>query len=273
MDSKNKISISFRNQDHQDSKHEVVRTQKEQAAAVEKPKEEEQSTTPVYKLPHKKNRASNTPVRPLITTALTALFVSLGLGFLLLRMFVSLTDQNATGNETVPVTGPSEANTESAGEQSNEEGAITGMPDGTPQTFDSYIVQAGAFSTESKAKEWQSRLTAQLIPSVIWNRDGQYFLFVGSSESKQGAELIAARLAEKSIETYVKPFSVKTEKEIPSDLKTPIEAHAMGDVSESERQQMMEEVGTNTSLGQALNDWESQDDTNINWLRVTKSLE
>jgi stage II sporulation protein B len=273
MDSKNKISISFRDQDQQDSKHEVVRTQKEQAAAVEKHNEEEQSTTPVYKLPHKKKRASDTPVRPLITTALTALFVSLGLGFLLLRMFVSLTDQTATGNETVPVTGSSETNTEATGEQSNEEGAVTELPDGTPQTFDSYIVQAGAFSTDGKAKEWQSRLTAQVIPSVIWNRDGQYFLFVGSAASKQEAEMIADRLAEKSIDTYVKPFSVKTQKEIPSDLKTPIESHAMGEVSESVRQQVMEDVGADTSLGQALNEWESQDDANINWLRVTQALE
>ncbi|SFJ16194.1 stage II sporulation protein B [Halobacillus dabanensis] len=273
MDSKNKISISFRDQDHQNTKHEVVRTQKEQAAAVEKHKEDEQSTTPVYKLPHKKKRVSNAPVRPLITTALTALFVSLGIGFLLLRMFVSLTDQTATGNETVPVTGSSETNTESAVEGSNEEGSTTQLPDGTPQTFDSYIVQAGAFSTEGKAKEWQSRLTAQLIPSVIWKRDGQYFLFVGSAASKQEAEMISDRLAEESIDTYVKPFSVKTQKEIPSGLKTPIETHAMGDLSEGKRQEVMEEVGADTSLGQALSEWESQDDTNINWLRVTQSLE
>ncbi|RDY66066.1 hypothetical protein DXT76_21270 [Halobacillus trueperi] len=270
MDSKNKISISFRNEHQQETKNEVVRTQKEQAAAVEEDKEDERPATRVYHIPFKKKRFSSTPVRPLITTALTALFVSLGLGFLLLRMFVSLTDSSTTGTETIPASG--EANTDTEVVASEEE-PMSELPSGPTQTFDTYIVQAGAFSTEGKANEWQSKLTALLIPSVVWQRDGQYYLFVGSAPNKQEADQIADRLAGKSIETYVKPFVVTIEKEIPQELVTPIETHEMKDLSENERKKLMDEVGENTFLGQALNEWESQDDTNINWLKVAQSLE
>ncbi|WP_394217922.1 SPOR domain-containing protein [Halobacillus trueperi] len=270
MDSKNKISISFRNEHQQETKNEVVRTQKEQAAAVEEDKEDERPATRVYHIPFKKKRFSSTSVRPLITTALTALFVSLGLGFLLLRMFVSLTDSSATGTETVPASG--EANTDTEVVTSQDEPAAE-LPAGPAQTFDTYIVQAGAFSTEGKANEWQSKLTALLVPSLVWQRDGQYFLFVGSAPNKQEADQIADRLAGKSIETYVKPFVVTIDKEIPQVLATSIETHEMGDLTENERKKLMDEVGENTSLGQALNEWESQDDTNINWLKVTQSLE
>ncbi|MGR9049199.1 SPOR domain-containing protein [Halobacillus faecis] len=270
MDSKNKISISFRNEHQQETKHEVVRTQKEHAAAIEEDKEDERPATRVYHIPFKKKRFSSTPVRPLITTALTALFVSLALGFLLLRMFVSLTDSSEAGTETIPASG--EANTDTEVVTSKEEPTAE-LPAGPAQTFDTYIVQAGAFSTEGKANEWQSKLTALLVPSLVWQRDGQYFLFVGSAPNKQEADQIADRLAGKSIETYVKPFVVTIDKEIPQALITAIETHEMGGLSEAERKKLMGEVGKNTSLGQALSEWESQDDTNINWLKVAQSLE
>ncbi|MEC3882643.1 SPOR domain-containing protein [Halobacillus sp. HZG1] len=270
MDSKNKISISFRNEHQQETKNEVVRTQKEQAAAVEEDKEDERPATRVYHIPFKKKRFSQTPVRPLITTALTALFVSLGLGFLLLRMFVSLTDSSTTGSEAVPASGEANPNTEVV---TSQQEAVSELPSGPTQTFETYIVQAGAFSTEGKADEWQSKLTALLVPSMVWQRDGQYFLFVGSAPNKQEADQIAGRLAGKSIDTYVKPFVVTIDKEIPTELTTAIETHEMTGLSEKERKKLMDEVGESTLLGQALKEWESQDDTNINWLKVAQSLE
>lgn len=275
MDSKKKISISFRNEQQQEPKGEVVRTQREQAAATEdNKKEEHHPVTPVYHLPHKnkKTKHNRTPMRPIITTALTALFVSLALGFLLLRMFVSLTEQTATGNDSTPVTSSATSET-GAVKDGNGPALSSDLPSGATQTFDTFIVQAGAFSTEGKAKEWQSKLTASLVPSVIWNRDGQYFLFVGTGATKQEAEQIGAELAQKSVETYVKPFVVTTDKELPSDFMTALHEHKLGEMSVGDRQGLIEKVGPETALGQALTDWESQDDSNINWLKVAKSLE
>ncbi|CDQ18181.1 stage II sporulation protein B [Halobacillus karajensis] len=270
MDSKNKISISFRNEDQQETKNEVVRTQKEQAAAVEEDKKGDRHETRVYQIPLKKMKRFSSPVRPFLATALTALIISLGLGFLLLRMFVSLTDQTDASSQTSQVTGDP-VNSEATASNNDEQG--TELPSGTPQTLDSYIVQAGAFSTEGKAKEWRSKLTALLVPSVIWQRDGQYFLFVGSANSKKEANVIADRLAEKSIETYVKPFAVTIEKEVPEELITSLQSHELGKLSENERQGFIEKVGNDTTLGKVLTDWESQDDSNINWLKVAQSLE
>ncbi|WP_281975918.1 SPOR domain-containing protein [Halobacillus litoralis] len=268
MDSKKKISISFRNEHQKDSKREVVRTQSEQAAAAEEKKDEQRPSTPVYQLPLKKKKKHFSSFKPLIATSLTALFVSLGLGFLLLRMFVSLTDDTSMGsqaNDTMPVTSP--------GEQQTAENSADSLPEGALQTFNAYIVQAGAFSTETKALEWKSRLTAQSVSSVVWERDGQFYLYVGSGATKQEADLIASELAAESIETYVKPWVVNVEKQVPDKVYQHLDAHSLGDFSESDRQKVMEEIGKNTPLAQALSEWEAQDDTNVNWLKVAKSLE
>ncbi|WP_226583384.1 SPOR domain-containing protein [Halobacillus litoralis] len=264
MDSKKKISISFRNE--QEPKREVVRTQSEQAAVVEEDKEE-RPVTPVYQLPFKKAKRIS-GFKPLLTTAVTALIISLGLGFVLLRMFVSLTEQTSSANDTLPV-----IQTQQAADSSDEQTAEAPLASGPNQVFDTYIVQAGAFSTEGKAKEWQSRLTAQSIPSVVWNRDGQYFLFVGSSSSKQEAEYIAEQMKAQSIETYVKPWVVNVDKQVPVVLQENLKGDSLGSVTEADREKIVAEIGKDNELGQALATWESQDDTNINWLKVTKALE
>ncbi|MYL37319.1 SPOR domain-containing protein [Halobacillus litoralis] len=266
MDSKKKISISFRPEDG--SKNEVVRTQKEQAAAVDQDKEKEKRTTPVYPLPVKKKWRLPGSYRPILATAVIALLLSLGLGFVLLRMFVSLTDVTTAGTEVLPAAEAPAGQVQEAGEASENQ-----LPDSAAASLDTYIVQAGAFSTEGKAGEWQSRLNAQSISSVVWKRDGQYFLFVGSASSKQEAAYIAEEMKSKSIETYVKPWVVTIEKELPPLLQEGMKNHTLGSLTESERKEIAKASGEDSSLGQALVNWESQDENNLNWLKVAKSLE
>ncbi|WP_281658288.1 SPOR domain-containing protein [Halobacillus sp. Cin3] len=266
MDSKKKISISFRPENG--SKNEVVRTQNEQAAAVDQDKEKDKRATPVYPLPVKKKWRIPGSYRPVLATAVIALLLSLGIGFVLLRMFVSLTDVTTAGTETLP---SPEA---PAGQvQGAEEGAENQLPASAAATLDTYIVQAGAFSTEGKAGEWQSRLNAQSISSVIWKRDGQYFLFVGSASSKQEAAYMAEEMKSKSIETYVKPWVVTIEKELPPALQEGMKTHTLGSINESQRKEIAKAAGEDSALGQALVNWESQDENNLNWLKVAKSLE
>ncbi|WJE14533.1 SPOR domain-containing protein [Halobacillus sp. ACCC02827] len=266
MDSKKKISISFRNDENNEWKKEVVRTQVEQAAAVKEEEDNSGERTTVYHLPAKKKLFSF-PVRHIAATLLVALVVSLGIGFVLLRVFVSLTES-----------GPSEAG---AGQAANGPGpAVEVAGDKQPDaasggggTFEAYIVQAGAFSTEGKAEEWKSRLNAIHVPSVIWERDGQFFLFVGSAATKADADAIAAKLSEKSVDTYVKPFVVQTDKPVPEELEADLRNHTLNELTESERSGLLDNSEKGSPLKEALQGWESQDDADVNWLKVARALE
>ncbi|TGB04166.1 SPOR domain-containing protein [Halobacillus salinus] len=272
MDSKNKISISFR--DKAKNEDPFKRGKEEQAASAE-PESENDWDRPkkpkVYTLPIKKKARGRSPIKSIMISSITALLISFGLGFMLLRMFVSLTDETAEGQgqSAVPAT-----------EQTQGSEAVTV---GT-SSLEGYVVQAGVFSTEDKANEWKMKLTASSVSSIIWQRDGQYYLFVGSASTESGAEQIAADLDTRDIETYVKPWTILTEEtslkgaeaEIAGEMGEYIQQHSLDQLSEERKQEYiatLQKEDPESPFLSAFQSWETSDRQSMNWLFTAKAME
>ncbi|MCA0969932.1 SPOR domain-containing protein [Halobacillus litoralis] len=272
MNSKNKISISFR--DKVKNQEGPFRQAKDEQAASAEPEsgdDERYHKPKIYSLPvKKKNRRSRSLVKPILISSISALVISLGLGFVLLRMFVSITDDTAVGQA---------GNASPAATQDTAGSATIGT-----STVEGYVVQAGVFSTEEKANEWKMKLTASAFSSVVWQRDGQYYLFVGSGSSEAEAEQVADQLKSGGFDTYVKPWTVLTEKteleaaeaEVADQMSQYVDQHSFTSFSEEGRQQYivaLEKSSPDSPFLEAFRNWESSDRQHLNWLRAAKAME
>ncbi|MBA2173448.1 SPOR domain-containing protein [Halobacillus locisalis] len=272
MSSKNKISISFR-ENQRNTNQTVKRAKDEQAASAEPDDDKEWTEKPkVYSLPVPKKKRRPSAIKPILVSTATALLISFGLGFLLLRMFVSLTDETTNGSESMPVPATSTGS-------STEETATIGT-----STLDGYVIQAGVFSTEEKATEWKMKLTASAVSSAIWERDGQYYLFVGSAGSEAEANEIADDLSARDVETYVKPWTVLSERtsiegveaEIAEQVGDYVEDHKMNELTEEQRQAYLltlEDKAPDSPLLDLFKNWESSDKQQLNWIHASKAFE
>jgi|GEM_PF-6112578 len=276
MESNKKITISFRNENEKVPENEIIQAKEEVAASDPRPNKIEE--IPVleirkpHQLPTKKKRYEKNSVKYLVIAASSALLLSLGLGFLLLRMFVSLTDETTAGKEMMPASVPSE-------EAVTEQVAAV-----NPNAVEAYLVQAGVFTTEEKALQLKSKLTALSVSSMVWERDHQFYLFAGSAQTETEASQIAAELSARSIETYVKPWSVlKGEGSFKGEeAKTfefmidHLENFSIDQLSDADRQKLLstlEKQEPNSPLISPLQEWEQRDDYHLNWLKVAYSLE
>ena len=141
----------------------------------------------------------------LVMAGLSAVFVGIILGFVMLRLFSGLEAQQTPNSEATPastsVTG-NQATTNSKPAASVQK-QMYSLP-----TMKAFVVQAGIFSTKDKATAWQSDLAAEGITSYIWERENQFYLFAGVAPSKQEGEKIATYLKAQGFDTFVKDWSV-----------------------------------------------------------------
>ncbi|MYL53357.1 hypothetical protein GLW08_08400 [Pontibacillus yanchengensis] len=142
----------------------------------------------------------------LVMAGMSAVFVGIILGFVMLRLFSGLEAQQSPGSEASPA---------STSVQSNNQTTNNSKPASSGQkqmysfpTMKAFVVQAGIFSTKNKATTWQSDLSTKGITSYIWERDKQFYLFAGVAPSKEEGEKIATYLKAQGFDTFVKDWSV-----------------------------------------------------------------
>ncbi|MGP4074551.1 SPOR domain-containing protein [Halobacillus sp. K22] len=277
MESNKKITISFRNENKKVPENEIIQAKEETAASDPHPNKIEEIPVLEIRKPHqspiKKKKYEKSSVKYLVIAASSALLLSLGLGFLLLRMFVGLTDETTAGKEMIPTTVP-------AGEEavSEQESVVN------PNTVEAYFVQAGVFTTEEKALQWKSKLTALSVSSMVWERDHQFYLFAGSAQTESEASQIAAELSARNVETYVKPWAVLKgegsfsgeEAETFEFMIDHLENFSIDQLSDTDRQGLvntLKEQDQDSLLISPLQEWEKADAYHLNWLKVAYSLE
>ncbi|MFD2926114.1 SPOR domain-containing protein [Halobacillus naozhouensis] len=277
MSRNNKISISLRKKEDPISQ-EIVQAKKEQAASTNAKDSYdywgESTQMHVHEMPHKGKKPSSPSFMKNIGLSIaTALVISLALGFLLLRMFVSVTD------EASPTSGAANADMK----------AVQSTPSATvPVDFpglDKLIVQAGVFSSEAKANEWKADLTEQSLPSVIWERESQYYLLAGSGANQAEVELIAAELSAGDIPTYIKTWSVsagnvevsEAQSSVVNTIIQHLEGKSLADVPVKERKQLLktwqETEHADGNFTNAIKKWANEGENGIVWLMFAKALE
>ncbi|UOQ46246.1 SPOR domain-containing protein [Halobacillus salinarum] len=276
MNSKKKISITFGTK-AREFQNEMVQAKEEHAASADHREndsfQESRDRPSIYELPFKRKTLTNSSLKPIIMSTLTALLISLGLGFLLLRMFVSISD-SASSAESSP--SAEEANAAAVSQDDTSAASLAS------ETIDSYIVQAGVFSTEDKAKEWKDKLTNASIASMIWEREGKYFLFAGRGDTREEADQVAKALISKSVDTYVKPWQVTTksysgkEARAVESLLGYLKEGSLASVSQNGKEQIVKDLqgSKDSKLLGAVESWEADSGQNqMAWLEIVHSLE
>lgn len=147
---------------------------------------------PVFHQP-KKKKSRNTPAFLIILfTILAACMIGLLFGYGVLQMFIFVDDNTVASVPISEVRQPvvtSETKTFTAPQ-------LTG-----------YILQAGVFSERVNAVEWQENILPSNIPSIIWERDTQYYLFTGVSDTEDIAKLKVNEFEGLGLELYTKQWS------------------------------------------------------------------
>ncbi|UOR12157.1 hypothetical protein [Halobacillus amylolyticus] len=277
MSPKNKISISLRKRE-EPVKQEILQAKREQAAAADVKESHEyrgdSSHMHVHEMPYKGKKTNAPPfMKNIMLSVITALIISLALGFLLLRMFVSVTGDASSANEAAD-----------AGATAVPTDTANMVPVEYPG-FEATVVQVGVYSTEGKANEWEENLADQSVPSVVWERDSQFYLIAGSNHDQVAMELLAAELSASDIPTYIKPWSVaggsvevsEAQSSIVDTIVQHMEKQTLAEVPVEEREQLMqawqETEHADGAFLNALKTWSNEGENGITWLMFANALE
>lgn len=177
---------------------------KEQAASLQEPSEEDpipvlsgEDKTQPKKKPGKNNRFSH--FKPIVIAIISATVIGSVLGFVMLRMFVGI-DHELTGQS--PDSQPVTAVNADGDKQQAEAKPVTIDP------INAYVLQGGVFSEQANADEWAGKFKESGMPSLIWEADEQYYLFLGMAEEKEQAKNLIETMKESTeFDVFVKEWS------------------------------------------------------------------
>lgn len=142
-------------------------------------------------------------IGPFLAATFIAIFIGLFLGFMMLNMFAK--KDNIT-NDRDPQT-LAASKDEDVNEQSENKNITT------LKQVKAFVIQLGVFSEQKNADTWAKTYEQAGVPSTIFQRDNQYFLFTGVANSEEKAKEFAADLSKQEIEVYVKEW-ITNQKEI-----------------------------------------------------------
>jgi stage II sporulation protein B len=100
-------------------------------------------------------------------------------------------------------------NQEGEQQSGNETSQGSGTLEGKKQTISLAVVQEGIYSSKEGAETIKKNLNDQGIPAEVFATNGQFAIFVGTSNNIEGAKLIGNNLKSNGIDTYSKQWSIE----------------------------------------------------------------
>lgn len=137
-------------------------------------------------------------LKPMIIAVFSAILVGSILGFFMLNMFTNLEGEAESHEQK-----PTNVHANPVDQVDNE------LSSASLQGMSAFVLQGGVFSKAENAKEWALKFQQATLPTVIFEKDQQHYLFVGIANTEGEAKKLATTLAEQQFEVYVKEW--KTE--------------------------------------------------------------
>jgi stage II sporulation protein B len=147
--------------------------------------------TEYSKPPAKRKRGA---IKPAALAIAAAVAVGSILGLVMLYMFGGITDNGGAGGQ------PAAAGTDTLTE--------TSTANDQPEMA-AYVLQGGAFSEKENASAWADNFKQAGFPAVIWERDGQYYLFTGIADTKEAAAELIVEMDEHNLDVFVKEWETE----------------------------------------------------------------
>lgn len=142
-------------------------------------------------------------IGPFLAVTFIAIFIGLFLGFMMLNMFAKK-DDIANGHNQQTLASPKDV--DAADQDDRKKTTIL-------KQMNAFVIQLGVFSEQKNADTWAKTYEQAGVPSTIFQRDNQYFLFTGVANSEEKAKKFAEDLSKQDIEVYVKEW-ITNQKEI-----------------------------------------------------------
>nr|WP_255639715.1 SPOR domain-containing protein [Aquibacillus saliphilus] len=94
--------------------------------------------------------------------------------------------------------------------ESVDQATIAGNESVTIEGLDSFVIQAGVFSTKEKAEEWRQQYTDAGFPAMIWENNDEFRLFAGIYQSESSAEPLESAMIAENLDPYVRAWQTET---------------------------------------------------------------
>jgi stage II sporulation protein B len=149
-----------------------------------------------------KNSQNRNLLKPVILAVISALVIGSIFGFIMLRMFVTMDaspDLGSNPNPAAAITDDAEERTDNTSDQNTQTAEF--------ESVTAHVLQAGIYSEEENAAAAAENYEKANIPAMIWERDGQYFVFAGVAGSAEQAASVASELETEELELYSKEWS------------------------------------------------------------------
>lgn len=188
---------------------------RELAATLDHSKENKQ--IPAYERQHERDPVKKDYVRkwgklrmykPILIAIVSAIVIGVGMGFIMLNMFAGIDEDANPGNGSVSSAFTDEANDRAPDKSTASENV-------TLDSIQAFVTQGGVYTSENNARDEAKTYQDAGFATMIWEREGNFFLLAGIADSEELAKNVATKLDENQLEAYVKRWStIETEKQL-----------------------------------------------------------
>ncbi len=124
--------------------------------------------------------------KKILMVAFSAIFIGVSMGLIMLQ-FISQMEQGQNEARTIAQEVPTVTN-----DNNKEETASIETVPFEVTSFNAFVVQAGVFTTQEKAEASLNILKGNGYGGMIWQRENQYYVFIGYANTKEEAKAFAA---------------------------------------------------------------------------------
>ncbi|WP_160804147.1 SPOR domain-containing protein [Virgibacillus halodenitrificans] len=173
---------------------------KEQAAAIQ---EEDESVPTFARLTtntnkNMANKIKRKYLKPVVIPIFSALIIGSVLGLIMLKMFVTLDSEPTSGGGDIPISTVEKDKEDQKAQKGSSLVQLEGVQ--------AYVLQAGVFNEEANAVEWKEKYANKKIPTIVWEKNKQFYLFAGIAETEAQANHLSQQLQKNELEVYVKEW-------------------------------------------------------------------
>ncbi len=160
-------------------------------------KNEKNASLPVYYRPNLLKKKKHNYLVPIIVTVLSAGVIGTVFGIFLLQLFVGVENEEAQDSPTLQ---SSQANPRTTVIQEDE-----------PARLSAHVIQAGVFVERQNVEDWQEHYASFGEPTFVWERDGQFYLFIGIFATGEEAKHKVEEMQNEDFDVFAKPWVTELE--------------------------------------------------------------
>ncbi|WP_085991778.1 SPOR domain-containing protein [Oceanobacillus senegalensis] len=144
--------------------------------------------------------------KPVIIAIASAILIGSILSVIMFQILIDV-ESDITGQSltALPASSDEAESDENVNHNGNE------MSKYSLEPISGFVLQAGVFSEMENAEAWAANFSSLGLPTIVWQRNNQYYLLLGITATKEKATNLAEELNTGEFDVYVKEWSTKSQ--------------------------------------------------------------